>query len=94
MFVKLRSLVHAAPEERQLEEATGDMTVDSTSDSSDEADMGDDGEETTDEDRKYMALAQECAKRSKDEQTKVTHTVNRLRKGKYITALEVCNNRK
>ena len=42
MFVKMRSLVHAAPEECQLEEATGDMTVDSTSDSSDEADMGDD----------------------------------------------------
>lgn len=66
---------HAAEEERDLEEATGDMTCDSTSDSSDDADMGTDGSdngETTEDDRKFMAQARECAKRSKDEQTKVT----------------------
>lgn len=58
-----------AQEERELEEAAGDMTCDSTSGSADEADTGKD--ETTEEDRRFMAEARERAMRSEDEQTKV-----------------------
>lgn len=61
-----------AEEERELEEATGDMTCDSTSDSTDDEAEVDSREETTAEDRKYMAEAQVRAKRSDDEQTKVS----------------------
>ena len=44
------------------------MTCDSTSDSADEADSNDD---ITEDDKKFMTVAQEYSKRSEDEQTKV-----------------------
>jgi hypothetical protein len=65
---------HAAEEERQLEEAiegTRVMTCDSTSDSSDEADMGGNDQVTTEEDRQHMNRARELAEKSDDKETKV-----------------------
>ena len=60
-----------AEEERELEEAARSMMLcDSTSDSSDEADS-DGSDEMTAKDKEFMQMAQSCAMKSEDSQTKV-----------------------
>ena len=74
-----------ASEEKNLEEVASAIMIecDTTSESSDEAETN--GDEITDQDRKFMKLAQDVAKKSDDEETKVFLKRHVLHRGKLVT---------